>query len=557
MSQSFEGKLHEAERLTAHLLEEGHNLSSASAKGLTIYKELCMRFDLKIDQREQLFISYMTHAPNDAIDMLYRWRDMLSHLRDDTLINFETTLLRLTKCSLLSSIHRLNIIVTLHNTARFDISYDAFMEVANDSSFNINHQIEACKYLYSSEIPRYVDFTTDYLIELVNDQAYPSDYRYGVVSAFTKKVKHPFNDDEFCHFIRFILNARTMYITYQDDFAFSLLYAFFLEDKNNIRDRILSGSAILSCIEGKNDEKNEITEKLFTIAGDENMNQDTRADALDIIINNANSDDARKKAREYLAELGFSGDGGKTHRTAYSSSQNIHLEEIQRSVSVFIEKILEENIRAQSFEDVQAEVVRLIEKRKIVGRQRHLALKALNRINVDTTPFTKFRSTLAEVFIHIWARIQTKSDVEKDLLGGRLIDELIEMADTCASGHAARLVNVLATVDFDLRISWEDQINANINGRLMAKMRDMKDQDLAGDIMTGMLATADKADQIKFMTWAESEKSALFNELYSEFVGEGYIKNSEFRQYFKDGWTKFIGTIASIVEWRMDTIEEE
>jgi hypothetical protein len=54
----------------------------------------------------------------------------------------------------------------------------------------------------------------------------------------------------------------------------------------------------------------------------------------------------------------------------------------------------------------------------------------------------------------------------------RLLEELEEMSGTCSSGYATRLVNIISGFgEFNIRISWEDQIIANFSGRLNALVR--------------------------------------------------------------------------------------
>ena len=44
----------------------------------------------------------------------------------------------------------------------------------------------------------------------------------------------------------------------------------------------------------------------------------------------------------------------------------------------------------------------------------------------------------------------------------RMLEELEEMSATCSTGFASRLINVISGFgEFNIRISWEDQIIAN------------------------------------------------------------------------------------------------
>ena len=65
---------------------------------------------------------------------------------------------------------------------------------------------------------------------------------------------------------------------------------------------------------------------------------------------------------------------------------------------------------------------------------------------------------------------------EQELLK-RLLEELEDMSGTCSTGFASRLVNIVSGFgEFNIRISWEDQIVANFAGRLNAKARVIQDE---------------------------------------------------------------------------------
>jgi hypothetical protein len=66
----------------------------------------------------------------------------------------------------------------------------------------------------------------------------------------------------------------------------------------------------------------------------------------------------------------------------------------------------------------------------------------------------------------------------EDYTKKRLLEELIDMYGTCSSGFSSRLVNVISGYgDFNLNISWRDQIIANFTGRLNARARDISSKE--------------------------------------------------------------------------------
>jgi hypothetical protein len=63
------------------------------------------------------------------------------------------------------------------------------------------------------------------------------------------------------------------------------------------------------------------------------------------------------------------------------------------------------------------------------------------------------------------------TDIKQELYK-RMLQELEAMSGTCSSGFASRLVNIISGFgNFNIRISFEDQIISNFIGRLNAKAR--------------------------------------------------------------------------------------
>ena len=239
-----------------------------------------------------------------------------------------------------------------------------------------------------------------------------------------------------------------------------------------------------------------------------------------------------------IVELGFSPTGTLTDRvkTIYSDSQNVHNETVSKCIEKFIEKIINEtDIKPRPYHEVHQEVCDLVRRSKLEPSQRHLAYKALNRVSIDTAVFTKYKISIAEIFVHVWIRIQKHKDTELVELEKRMVEELIDMSDTCSSGHSGRFINVLSIYDDTIRISWDDQIKSNIVGRLNARIRDIKDEELQAQVSLGMLEDADEKDQKAYTKFIKNSLKEIKEELHGEFVGEGYINEKEFETAFTEG----------------------
>jgi hypothetical protein len=109
-------------------------------------------------------------------------------------------------------------------------------------------------------------------------------------------------------------------------------------------------------------------------------------------------------------------------------------------------------------------------------KDRHDKIRlALNRIGMDRVLYSKFNSSLSNILIKVWTYIASNTE-HKEEMTKRLLEELEEMSGTCSTGFATRLVNTISGFgEFNIMISWEEQITANFAGRLNAAARRITD----------------------------------------------------------------------------------
>jgi hypothetical protein len=125
------------------------------------------------------------------------------------------------------------------------------------------------------------------------------------------------------------------------------------------------------------------------------------------------------------------------------------------------------------------------------------------------------------------------------MLQQRVIEELIDMGDTCSSGHSSRFVNVLSEVDVSLRISYEQQLISNLAGRMSALIRNAPN---SSDLNLGMMKGEDPKYKEAYRVFFKENIDKLYNELYTEFVTAAYISDIEFERYFQKArmdWADF------------------
>lgn len=511
-------------------------------KGLLIFNELISNSLLNITTRLKALIALVDVAPDLGNDKIAQSRDKLSHLDSenqkeelDKEINFLCAIVEQPK---ISSHERLMCTVALYNMGHFEYYFDLFKYLANDITVLVNHRREAIKYLMFSEKKSYIKVAKKILKSIIKTKEYPSDFRYETIASFNSKTG-----------ISTLFNINKLNIEYDEKLLYELQTEFFFDKNNDVRMRILSGQHMLDMDIVSQDKKIEIGEKILKIATnykDNNLDiediENIRADAADVIIRLGTSEQ-KERARHIIADLGFV--KGKRvskltekSRNVYTDKQNVHNSLINKSVNQFIETLATSEDKVESYDNTHKEITQLIYNINLKTKQRTSAFKSLNRISIDTATFTDFRITTAEIFVHVWTKI--KKSQYRDELEKRLVEELIDMCDTCASGHASRLINILSGYEFELKIEWIDQVKSNMAARMQKRISLIEDLDLQEKVVLGMMKDAEPEERDAFLKFVTEEIVFVKEELFKEFVGDKYITSEQFEKFFEEGAKDFI-----------------
>jgi hypothetical protein len=344
-----------------------------------------------------------------------------------------------------------------------------------------------------------------------------------------------------------MLNTVKLRVPYDEEFVYGLQCVFFYRETNGIRERILSGQHLLQMLCVADDEKMKISETLLKVASSTDFDLNTRADAADVVLR-LGIGEQRLRARSIITDLGYSAVDTKNNslaersRTIYTDSQNIH--RFSDQIDLFIEKMIRESTSAlRPFHEVHREVCDHVRSRISDSEKKFQAFRALNRISIDTARFTSFKATLSEIFVHVWVRIVREKDEEKkEGLIQRMIEELIDMGDTCSSGHSGRFINILAGTDVNFSISWEEQILSNMTGRMQARIRNCSDELIAEALALAESEFGSEEDRKIYFKFIRDNLLSLKEELHHEFVTDGkYVSEEVFLQTFEKGseeWLK-------------------
>lgn len=522
--------------------EEKNEANKRMDAALKIYKELCLSTNLGPNDKIEVLVSLLEFIPDEGREMMIRWRDMLPFIKGEEQTNLVKLLTLICSCPSIDSHERSITAVTLYNQVFLNVCFSCFEAIAVDKSALVKYRIDACRYLVGSDVQENKEIAQECLIEIIEDLGLPSDFRYNIIAGFISKTG-----------LSTFLNVSKIKVPYDEDFVYGLQNTFFYEQKNGVRERILSGQHILDMSEAcvGSDEKIAVGNILLDFARDTTHEENIRADAADVVLRLGTSEQI-STARDIITNLGYSaisGTGKKSSlmdhvKTIYNNSQNMHDEKITESVSKFIEKMINDRtVTVKPFHEIQNDVTKMIKSKGLESTKRFAAFKALNRVSIDTATFTRYKITISEIFVHVWTRIQKYDADTRLMLENRLVEELVEMGDTCSSGHSGRFVNVLSAVDSQLAIGYDSQITANLAGRINARVRDIPDSDLRASVAAGMLPDANEEDQAAYKTFILGALKDLYSEMYQEFVSEKYITADEFDKYFlaaKKEWMSYI-----------------
>ena len=307
-------------------------------------------------------------------------------------------------------------------------------------------------------------------------------------------------------------------------FAYYAMTNILDRESNDIYYRILAASYLLrkSNDYTTEEERYDIQQILLSFANDSNIPYDRRADCADILL--GIGDEHHKKLSAYIIEkLGGLKDGTEyvKPRTLFEHAQNVHTDGITESTNeilehlsavplkrvndrnidfLYVRKAILEFLETESRTHFQtnevgtdsvtcaysdtdinkADAIKEDGKYYLNGECMALAQRdknvqfALNRIEVDQAIYSKFSHKLYDILLRVYTYI-SGHEFENEMMK-RLVQELNDMAITCSSGFAYRLLNTTSGFgDFSIKITYREQISGNLLGRMNARARAIAD----------------------------------------------------------------------------------
>jgi len=498
-------------------------------KGINALNKMCRSTQYSPEEKLDIILAYLDYVPEEAEDMINRWRDMIPFLNGDVKTKHLKLLELVAKSSEIPGRQRLLTCTCLFNNCVMGVTTECFITLANDEKVDILDRSEACLYLYSSGEDDDKEMVQEMLINIIdNTESYSSFDRYQVILKFSGKKG-----------LRSFTMSTKVKIHYDEEFVYGLQTTFFHNKNNNTRYRLISAEVLLRMKCTDREEKDEICSELLNISENKELEENIRADALDIVHRVGIDAIMKSKALAQIKELGFEhlkdneGDMLEKSETFYNNTQNVHT--FASQADSFIENIVETVDEVPpEFSEVEDSLTKMIRKIKD-HKLRCKAFKALNRIKIDSATFTKYKLDLSMIFVYLWLYIHNKHSENKENIYNRIIEELIDMGDTCSSGHSIRFINILSEYDSSFKMTYDEQIFSNMVARMNAKIKNCRDEDLKSTLIMAQSELAEPEEIEVLEKFIKDKIPDLYKELQSEFVGEGYTSQKDFDRIFEEG----------------------
>lgn len=409
------------------------------------------------------------------------------------------------------------------NTSTFGMSsykvknpFLKIVAIAKNKETSWEDRTQAIRYMQRIPHIHRIKYCIECAISIITDDRYLLDNRYHFFSNNEKIIKLDYEIVNACHHF-FFFNFEM--------FRSPLVY------------RVLSAQYLLTQFPIGTYDVESVQSFLIDVAKDVNAEINYRAECADI-LDRAGYGDAKTIGTETIIELGELYNDNKL-KTIYTNMQNVH----DLSVTKQVIDTLRNLIKMTKTERNSEEVYNCITNRKFYTnsdmdgsdneKRKDAIVEVFQRIIIDTARYEGL--PMSEIMMLVWEKIATSEN--KDELERRLVDEMYEMHKTCSTGHLSRLINVLSGFYDDIqpiKISYKEQLRSNVFARYTASIRTLSQQE-QDDITNEM--TSECKSSIEDLIFSYSPR----DELYDEFVKDGFITIEEFDEVYRKSERDFFG----------------
>jgi hypothetical protein len=380
-----------------------------------------------------------------------------------------------------------------------------------------------------------------------NNNSLNEEFRYKLLQSINKS--HSINTDFKCSIFNEFLNLNL------SDYKYYIYTCQMLYNINKLSNKHLS--------------------IVYNLTKNRELTQNAIADIADFLL--GTSDDEYKLIGKTLLEsVSFD---GKSIKTFYNNTQNIHHIDVDKSINPFIEKLIDMNFETKvpniEDEDAYSKFLQTF----ITNIENHAAdfsfsydnktriKNAITRFILDNTLYSSFNISLLQLLIKSYLYIQVHPF--KDELLKRMCEELSEMSDTCTTGHIYRLVNIFSAYDVEMTMPVEEEIKSCVFARLQKaiSLKSDEEQDAIYEVIGSsddiknkekkkietviktqgdeeyiddyLLINKQEDPEIEFNKLMGKDIHQLYEELRSEYVEQGITDEQSYITYVRKAISLF------------------
>ena len=503
-----------------------------------IYK-VCRTLSLyNINDRLDTFIILLNFNSTEFSSEISRLQMRFIHLVNNahSAVNDDVRLLeKLASCPQVPGNHRLECMAALFRQSYFKETYKIAYEIAKDQKINIHHRKECIYLLFGSENEEYQNLGVDACKSLVSNGTFQQSKEImGLIFNLGQEDDLQVN----------IIDTQMSY-EYDEKYSVPIFIEYFFNHIYNIHYKILAAQFLIQTSYGEDPlTKIKLLDEIYKLACQDNekITQGMRGDCGDFLIQWSGLQEYEEKGRDIIDKIKFA-NVPVGLRNIYTNTENIHEDNILGAINKFITERLipnTDNVPSYVQESILQDISEYIYKIKNPNAL-YKALDSFDRIKNDNTKFTKDKIVSVKILCYIWnyIRMDIHKKIDKKALLNRFMQEMVDMHDTCTSGHIGRLINVL---DGTITITFSQQIVANIQGRITSKLKQLSDEDTKEKVILALMETADLESKQELNNWVMSFRDELYSELKEEFViGEvQFVTQQEFDIAFSEGLNGWI-----------------
>lgn len=524
------------------------------------FKKNIFDMSLSLELRINIILKYYSTHPEDFLEIISRINGMYSFSGTKTLEKFIYAIITETA---ISSFLKIECSMSLLNFKEleeeiFEKDEESFKEIKRKSNDEIkvrNYDRNLLAYNALNIVCSQLDenLSTPYKVETICELMKNDKYKEESLFYFFKIINNEILDCDYRY--KTILSLERRDVIDKKFFIFESCFEFLKKTFNFTMYRILASQNLLQNFEIHEDKRFIIENTLLSFAKDEDLEYNLRADAADVLLNLGN-ENMQKEGRNIIFSLGqING----VNKTIFDNAQNVHVTEIEKSVFEIIKQLsnyptMRVDDNPIDYEYVQNEIYNIIDELFKMESDLDMVKKnriqiSFNRIYMDKALY--FNNSVSNILVKVWSYINKNENKEE--MTKRLVEELDEMSGTCSSGFASRIINsVTGFGEFNLHISWEDQIVSNFSGRLNAYARKIENEDslffkddifsevfklfiIDNNLFSGMnIEMEDRKNKYLLNKKIENVKKECIEEFAEHVINEMTVTSSKFanRQHF-------------------------